>query len=53
MIDKIAKYPFNKRIGYATRNNYFLKKKFWFFTLSWMPSNFDIHIHNIWKDTKK
>jgi hypothetical protein len=42
-IEKISVYSFFERVKYWRNNNYFTGFR--------IPSNLDIHIHNIWKDT--
>ncbi|MGC3945317.1 MAG: hypothetical protein QM762_12525 [Chryseolinea sp.] len=51
-MEKIQPYPLLKRIGYARRNNWFLKRKVFGIMILWMPTSVDIHIHNTWKDLK-
>lgn len=48
--EKITKYPLLKRIGYAKRNGFIFFRTFFGIKLIRIPSNFDIHIHNTYKD---
>jgi hypothetical protein len=48
----ITEYPLDKRISYARRNGYFLKKKVDGEWVPGIPSSQDIHVHNAWKDVK-
>lgn len=53
MREKIIHYPFFRRVGYASRNGWFFKRRIlWFVLIPWIPSDTDIHIHNVWKDVK-
>lgn len=52
-MEKIISYSIARRIGYARRNGWFKTVPIFGFNIPWIPTDHDIHVHNIWKDLKK
>lgn len=46
-------YSIAKRIGYASRNNWFLRIEILNLRIPMIPTDQDIYLHNAWKDVKK